>query len=117
MKIPKTPMLLACAAVAIVTAAPAHSDPNPTDHAFLTTLGQAGLVYLSPDRAISAAKTVCDLADGGMTGAEIVKNAQDLNPGFQDDGAAKFVALSLQAYCPQKISKGDAPSTPQSDKT
>ena len=111
----RTTLLLAGAAMMITTAAPAGADLSSTDQAFLTTLSQAGLVFMNPDRAITAAKTVCDLADGGMTGAEIVKDAQDLNPGFQGDGAAKFVALAVQAYCPQKIAKADAPSPPHND--
>jgi hypothetical protein len=106
-------LLLAGAAVLIATAAPADADLSGTDQAFLTTLGQAGLTFMNPDRAVAAAKSVCELADGGMTGAEIVKNAQDLNPGFQEDGAAKFVVLAVQAYCPQKIAKADAPSASQ----
>jgi len=102
--------LLAGAAVLIVTAAPAHADLSPTDQAFLTTLGAAGLINMNADRAIAAAQVICDLSDGGMQGAEIVKNVQDLNPGFQGDSAAKFVVLAVQAYCPQKIIRGDAPS-------
>jgi len=113
----KTTLLLAGAAVLIVGVAPAHADLSPTDQAFLTTLGAAGLVNMNSDRAISAATVICDLADGGMTGAEIVKNVQDLNPGLQGDSAAKFVVLAVQAYCPQKILKGDTPSPPRGGTT
>jgi hypothetical protein len=106
----KTAVLLVSAALVIGTAAPTRADTTARDEAFLTTLSQAGLVYLNPDRAIAAAKSVCDLADGGMEGAEIVKDLQDRNPGFEGDGAAKFAALAAQAYCPQKlISKDETP--------
>lgn len=111
----KTALLIAGAALVIGTAAPAHADITGRDQAFLTTLSQAGLVYLNPDRAISAAKTVCDLADGGMEAADIVQNLQDRNPGFQGDGAAKFAALAAQAYCPQKLTSEDPAPAPKSD--
>jgi Protein of unknown function (DUF732) len=106
-------LLLASAAVVIGTAAPAHADTDGKDQAFLTTLSQAGLTYLSPERAVAAAKTVCDLVNGGMSGEEIVQNLKDRNPGFQGDGAAKFTAIAAQAYCPQTLTpaptEGSAP--------
>lgn len=104
----KTALRTASAAVVIAVAAPAHADITGVDQAFLTTLGQAGLVYMSPERAITAAKSVCELVDDGMEGVEIVQKLQDSNPGFQGDGAAKFAALAAQAYCPQKLTGGDA---------
>ena len=70
-------LLLASAAVVIGTAAPAYADPDAKDQAFLNALMQAGLTYMNADRAITAGKQVCSLADGGMTGEEIVKNLQD----------------------------------------
>ncbi|BBX61473.1 hypothetical protein MSAS_06470 [Mycobacterium saskatchewanense] len=110
----KKALLLAGIAVAIGAAAPAHADLTSKDQAFLNTLNQAGLVYLSPDRAVTAGKSVCTLADNGMDGAEIVQNLQEKNPGFQGDGAAKFTALAAQAYCPEKLTSGDAPA-PKND--
>ncbi|MCV7093434.1 DUF732 domain-containing protein [Mycobacterium interjectum] len=102
-------LLMASAAVVIGTAAPAYADPTPKDQAFLTALSQAGLTYLNADRAITAGKQVCSLADGGMTGEEIVKNLQDRNPGFQGPGAAKFAALAASAYCPEKLTQAEDP--------
>jgi hypothetical protein len=98
-------LLLASAAVVIGAAAPAYADPDAKDQAFLTALTQAGLSYMNADRAITAGKQVCSLADGGMTGEEIVKNLQDRNPGFQGPGAAKFVAIAASAYCPEQLSQ------------
>ena len=98
-------LLLASAAVVIGTAAPAYADPTAKDQAFLTALTQAGLTYLNADRAITAGKQVCSLADDGMTGEEIVKNLQDRNPGFQGPGAAKFAAIAASAYCPEKLTQ------------
>lgn len=109
----KKVLLLAGVAVAIGAAAPAHADITSKDQAFLNSLTQAGLVYMSPERAIAAAKSVCELADNGMDGAEIVKNLQDKNPGFQGDGAAKFTALAAQAYCPQKLTSGEESPEPK----
>ncbi len=102
-------LLVATAAVAIGMAAPAYADPTAKDQAFLTALSQAGLTYLNADRAITAGKQVCSLADNGMTGAEIVKNLQDRNPGFQGQGAAKFAAIAASAYCPEKLSQPEDP--------
>ena len=98
-------LLLASVAAAIGTAAPAYADPDSKDQAFLNALSQAGLTYLNSDRAITAGKQVCSLADGGMTGEEIVKNLQDRNPGFQGQGAAKFAAIAASAYCPEKLTQ------------
>ncbi len=110
----KTALLTAGVALVIGTAAPAHADLTGKDQAFLTTLRQAGLVYMNPDRAVAAGKSVCQLADGGLDGAEIVKDLQDRNPGFQGDGAAKFTALAAQAYCPEKLTSGDETPAPKS---
>ncbi|ORW50776.1 hypothetical protein AWB90_05845 [Mycobacterium paraense] len=107
-------LLMASAAVVIGTAAPAYADPDAKDQAFLTALSQAGLTYLNADRAVTAGKQVCSLADGGMTGEEIVKNLQDRNPGFQGPGAAKFAAIAASAYCPEKLTQAEDPgATPK----
>jgi hypothetical protein len=98
-------LLLASAAVVIGTAAPAYADPSAKDQSFLNALTQAGLTYMNADRAITAGKQVCSLADDGMTGEEIVKNLQDRNPGFQGPGAAKFAAIAASAYCPEKLTQ------------
>lgn len=105
-------LLLASAAVVIGTAAPACADTDGKDQTFLNALSQAGLTFLNPDRAINAGKQVCSLADGGMTGAEIVQNLQDRNPGFQGPGAAKFAAIAASAYCPEKLNQAEDPGPP-----
>ena len=59
-------MLLSVATV-VAMAAPAHADNtdggNGNDQAFLAALNQAGLTYQDPDRAVAAAKKVCDLVN------------------------------------------------------
>jgi hypothetical protein len=105
-------LLLASAAVVIGTAAPAYADPDAKDQAFLNALSQAGVTFLNPDRAINAGKQVCSLADGGMTGAEIVQNLQDRNPGFAGPGAARFAAIAASAYCPEKLTQPEDPGAP-----
>jgi hypothetical protein len=105
-------LLLASVATVIGTAAPAYADPDGKDQNFLSALSQAGLTFLNPDRAINAGKQVCSLADGGMTGAEIVQNLQDRNPGFAGPGAAKFAAIAASAYCPEKLTQPEEPATP-----
>jgi Protein of unknown function (DUF732) len=105
-------LLLASVAAVIGTAAPAYADPDGKDQAFLNALTQAGLTYMSADRAITAGKQVCSLADGGMTGEEIVRNLQDRNPGFQGPGAAKFAAIAASAYCPEKLTQTEDQGPP-----
>lgn len=105
----KLVLLVASAAVVIGTAAPAYADPDAKDQGFLTALSQAGLTYMNADRAITAGKQVCSLADGGMTGAEIVQNLEERNPGFQGPGAAKFAAIAASAYCPEKLTQAEDP--------
>ncbi len=106
--------VLASVAVVIGTAAPAYADVDGNDQVFLSALKQAGITYQDPDRAVEVGKKVCSLADNGMTGAEIVKHLQDLNPGFQGDGAAKFAAIADTAYCPKSLTgevQGRAPES------
>jgi hypothetical protein len=105
-------LLLASVAAVIGTAAPAYADPDAKDQAFLNALTQAGVSYMNADRAINAGKQVCSLADGGMTGEEIVKNLQDRNPGFQGPGAAKFAAIAASAYCPEKLTQAEDQGPP-----
>jgi Protein of unknown function (DUF732) len=105
-------VVLASFAAVIGLAVPAHADPSGDDAAFLAALKQAGITYQDPDRAVAVGKRVCSLADKGMTGAEIVKALQDLNPGFQGDGAAKFAAIADTAYCPQHLGEPTAQAPP-----
>ncbi|HUH69678.1 MAG TPA: DUF732 domain-containing protein [Mycobacterium sp.] len=105
-------LLLASIAAVIGTAGPAYADIDGQDQAFLAALTQAGLTYMNPDRAITAGKSVCDLADQGMTGVEIVNNLQERNPAFQGDGAAKFAAIAAKAYCPDSLTGQDRGPAP-----
>jgi Protein of unknown function (DUF732) len=98
-------VVLASFAAVIGLAVPAHADPSGDDAAFLAALKQAGITYQDPDRAVAVGKKVCDLVDGGMAGADIVKNLQAYNPGFAGNGAAKFTAIAAEAYCPNSLSR------------
>jgi hypothetical protein len=102
--------ILTSAAVIIGMAAPAHADSDGNDDgAFLAALTQAGISYQSPDRAVAAGKKVCDLASGGKTQLEILRDVRDLNPGFTLDGAAKFAEAAANAYCPDQLgTEGDS---------
>jgi len=98
------PVLTSVAAI-IVMAVPAHADSNDNDdQAFLAALTKEGITYQSPDRAIAAGKKVCNLASGGKTQLEILRDIRDLNPGFTLDGAAKFTEAAANAYCPDQLS-------------
>ncbi len=100
------PVLISVAAMlGVVAPAQADSD-NSDDAAFLAALTKAGITYQSPDRAVAAGKKVCDLASGGKTQLEILRDIRDLNPGFTLDGAAKFTEAAANAYCPDQLSSG-----------
>lgn len=92
----------ACAAALIGMAAPAHADANQ-DQAFLVSLGAAGLTYKDPESAIAAGKKVCDMANQGKSGVEVVKVLQDGNPGLTQVNAARFTAISAGVYCPAQL--------------
>jgi hypothetical protein len=92
----------ACAAALIGMAAPAHADANQ-DQAFLVSLGAAGLTYKDPESAIAAGKKVCDMANEGRSGVEVVKVLQDGNPGLTQVNAARFTAISAGVYCPAQL--------------
>ncbi len=95
-------MILTGLAAVIGMAVPAHADS--TDDAFLASVHAAGITYSDPDRAITAGRTVCKLADQGKQLADVVKTLQILNPGLRDDNAAKFTAIAANVYCPQALS-------------
>lgn len=108
-------LMLTSVAAMIGMAAPAYADPSGNDAEFLKHLSNAGLTYQDPDKAITVAKSVCDLADKGTSGADIVDNLKKLNPGFSGDGAAKFTAIAASDYCPKyAVSASQAPKAPES---
>jgi hypothetical protein len=97
--------VLTSAAVIIGMAAPAYADSDDNnDGAFLAALTKAGITYQSPERAIAAGKKVCDLASGGKSQLDILRDVRDLNPGFTLNGAAKFTEAAANAYCPDQLS-------------
>lgn len=92
----------ACAVALTCVAAPAHADANQ-DQAFLVSLGAAGLTYKDPQSAIAAGKKVCEMANEGKSGVEVVKVLQDGNPGLTQVNAARFTAISAGVYCPAQL--------------
>ncbi|OBK18351.1 DUF732 domain-containing protein [Mycobacterium asiaticum] len=95
-------LVVISAVTALGVAAPARADANQ-DQAFLVALDAAGITYQSPDSAVSAAKKVCELADGGKSGIEVVQVLQDGNPGLSQVNAARFTAIAAGVYCPAKL--------------
>ena len=104
-------LVMTSVAVMIGIAAPAYADDNDQD--FLSDLRQAGISYQDPDRAITAAKSVCQLVDEGKSAAEIVTELRDRNPAFQGAGAAKFTTLAAAHYCPKYITGQDTSPAPK----
>lgn len=99
--------LLTSAVISISLAAPAWADSdNGDDQRFLNALTKAGITYQSPDRAITAGKRVCGLANAGTSQFDILRNIRDLNPGFTLDSAASFAQAAAIAYCPDRLTAG-----------
>lgn len=85
-------------------AAPVRADVNGDDATFLGMLNQQGISYGNADQAVQAGKSVCQLMDGGMSDAEVVKQLKAQNSGFADlDGAFHFMALAAKVYCPKYL--------------
>ena len=92
-------------------AAPAYADDGDggdisNDKDFLAELRQVGLSYQDPDNAVTAAKSVCQLADDGKSATEIITELRNRNPSFQGTSAAKFTALAAAHYCPEYMTGG-----------
>ena len=99
--------VLISAVLSIGPTAPAWADSdNGDDQAFLADLTKAGITYQSAERAIAAGRKVCDLANGGTSQVDILRNIRDLNPGFSTDGAARFAEAAANAYCPDRLTAG-----------
>jgi Protein of unknown function (DUF732) len=107
-------LMLTSVAAMIGMAAPAYADPSGNDAEFLKQLKNAGLTYQDPDQAITVAKSVCDLADKGTSGTDIVDNLKKQNPAFTGDGASKFTAIAASDYCPKYMaSESQPPKAPE----
>lgn len=98
----RTLLTLTCLVVGTGLAAPAQADPSQ-DQAFLVSLNAAGITYQNPESAIAAGKRVCDMANEGKSGVELVKILQAGNPGLTQENAARFTAISAGVYCPAKL--------------
>jgi hypothetical protein len=102
------PALAIAAAVVLGSAAPVHADPEGIDASFVNALDQAGITYNSKDEAVAAGHEVCVLMDNGQSDTDVVKKVTEKNTGFTISGAAKFAAIAMSAYCPDRLSpKGD----------
>ena len=100
-------VLSVCTAIGL--AAPAYADPDDIsgdDQAFLAALQKVGIHYPSPDRAISAGKSVCACLNGGESGLELVHEVKVRNAGFTMEEASDFAMIASKYYCPQQLSKG-----------
>lgn len=90
------------AATGLVAVGPAHADPSQ-DQAFLVSLGAANITYKDAPSVIAAGKKVCEMANAGTAGVEVVKVLQDGNPGLTQVNAAKFTAIAAGVYCPAQL--------------
>lgn len=102
-------LALAGAFTAIGLAVPVHADPSadtapePDNGPFLTSLQAAGIDYANPDQVIAAGKTMCELANRGESGLELISDLKANNPGLTTDRAAQFAAIAARSYCPHHL--------------
>lgn len=83
-------------------AAPAHADPSQ-DQALLVSLNAAGIKYKDPASVVVTGQAVCDMANAGKSGVEVVNMLQGANPGLSQENAARFTAIAAGIYCPAKL--------------
>jgi Protein of unknown function (DUF732) len=115
----KLVLAVASAVVMIGIAAPAYADDGDggdvgtgdagdisNDKAFLAELQQVGVTYQDPNKAVAAAKSVCQLVDDGKSVSEIITELRNRNQSFQGTSAAKFTALAAAHYCPEYMTGG-----------
>lgn len=110
--------LLALLAVgaAIGLAAPVWADPDPATSGdadngqFLTSLRAAGITFNNPDQAIAAGKTLCELANRGEPGLELLSDLKANNPGLTTDRAVQFAAIAARSFCPHHLNQKDGGS-------
>ena len=93
--------LVASAAVATMSAAPAQADPA-TD-IFLSTLQNYRLGDIDPATAMRVGQSVCPmLAEPGQNAANVAADvANDLGRGLGP--ATMFTGLAIQIFCPRAV--------------
>lgn len=82
-------------------AAPASADGS--DDQFIAALHAAGITFQDPAKVVGAGKWVCQTAGHGGQMVDIVATVQQLNPGLNQENAAKFAAIAASAYCPKAL--------------
>lgn len=116
-------LVLASFAFAVGVATPAQADTGSNDSgpdaSFLAALDKAGITYHSRADAVAVGKRACELMDQGHPESDVIKNMSASNPGFTEDGAAKFTTIAVSAYCPQHLGEpaAQAPPPPASSAT
>lgn len=90
--------------LAIISTAPtlAYGDANG-DAAFVAALDSAGFTYEAVPRVISVGHGMCYFADEGKQENELVSILQENNAALTAERARQFVAIALEAYCPQDL--------------
>ena len=111
-RLAKCVLTLVSLPLAIVAAGPAHGDPDgglsvvDVDTTFLAALNTAGITYSDPGKSITAGQTMCDFVDQGKSGKTLVATLQKHNESLTTERARQFIAIALQAYCPQNLANG-----------
>ena len=100
-------VLLSIAAVlagATTLAATAHADPNDAEFLQNVRNGMGREVNDGP-ALINSAHELCDELKKGTPYKTVVSSVFQGNPILGPDGAAYFVSVSTQAYCPELLAE------------
>lgn len=85
---------------AILIAPSAHADPAADEH-FLAMLENAGMSWEDRQIILNNGHTVCaNLWSGTQTFDDQVRGLRSVETGIDEAGARTFVAIAIQAFCP-----------------
>jgi hypothetical protein len=110
----KTTVLTALVVGAFATSMPfaAQAQADPSDDAFIDSLGSAGLGATDPADAVALGQSVCPmLSQPGQTAADAASQVADA-AGMSLGPATMFTGLAITAFCPGAVAalgNGESP--------
>jgi hypothetical protein len=105
-----TALVVGAFAMTVPFAAQAQADPS--DDAFIDSLGSAGLGATDPADAVALGQSVCPmLSQPGQTAADAAAQVADV-AGMSLGPATMFTGLAISAFCPGAVASlgnGESP--------
>lgn len=94
----------AIGATTLISAGPsARADTDP-DAAFISAIDQAGIEYTNAADAVAVGREVCAYLGAGHHSDAAARAVRISNRSISVKNAARFVAFSQMAFCPDSIS-------------